>query len=170
MTSGLLAANVRLLRQGESVLGALDPSAFAAGEPGKGGSVGSHLRHCLDFYDAFLHGLATGTVHYGDRAHESRAEKDPSVALARFEGTVHRLEAQDLSDWPGTLQVRLADVLEGEVALAESTPERELEMLLGHTEHHYALIALLLRQAGHAVPADFGVAAAALPRETRPAG
>ncbi|MFN8179967.1 MAG: DinB family protein [bacterium] len=168
MTSGLLAANVRLLRQAESVLGALDRSAFAGGAAGRG-SVGSHLRHCLDFYDAFLHGLATGTVDYGDHAHEARTEKDPAVALARIEGTVHRLEAQDVAHWPGTVEVRLLDALEGEAEVAESTPERELQMLLGHTEHHYALIAFLLQQAGHAVPGDFGVAKATLPREAKPA-
>jgi hypothetical protein len=35
---------------------------------------------------------------------------------------------------------------------------RELGMLLSHTVHHYALIAMLLRARGIEPPADFGVA------------
>ena len=48
--------------------------------------------------------------------------------------------------------------MEGERVLAESTLERELQFLLNHGLHHFALIAVGLRLRGRAVPTDFGLA------------
>ena len=45
---------------------------------------------------------------------------------------------------------------------ARSTVERELQVLLSHTVHHYALIAVALRLHGLEVDPEFGVAPSTL--------
>ena len=45
---------------------------------------------------------------------------------------------------------------------ADSSVERELQVLLSHTVHHYALIAVALRLHGHPVDEEFGVAPSTL--------
>jgi hypothetical protein len=55
---------------------------------------------------------------------------------------------------------------------AVTSLERELQFLLSHTVHHFALVALLLRAQGFEVSADFGVAPSTLaywqPQSTQP--
>jgi hypothetical protein len=43
-----------------------------------------------------------------------------------------------------------------------SSARRELQFLLSHTVHHYALIAMICRQYGVGVEEDFGVAPSTL--------
>ena len=49
-----------------------------------------------------------------------------------------------------------------DVPWTASSLDRELQSLISHTVHHYALIAMLLRVSGRQPAADFGVAPSTL--------
>jgi len=159
----LLEANARLLQQGRHVLRDVDPRIFA-GEGAAAGSIGAHLRHCLDFYDAFFRGARRGVVDYDARERDPRTESDLPFALARVERTAARLTALEGSALPDRFRVRIGGSGDGDAPQhhADSSPERELDALFSHTVHHWALIAGLLRAAGHDVPVEFGVAPSTL--------
>ena len=51
---------------------------------------------------------------------------------------------------------------QGAEATSRSTLHRELQFLVGHSVHHFALIALILRQEGFDPGREFGVAPSTL--------
>ncbi|MGH9464816.1 MAG: DinB family protein [Thermoanaerobaculia bacterium] len=159
--SQLALDSVRLLAEGRALLERLDDAVFVATPAVQLGAVGSHFRHCFDFYLCFLAGLERGSVDYEAREREARIEGD-------------RWRAMQVA---GELETRLAAVgveVEGhELAVASgtgtggngghrSTVGRELQFLASHTLHHYALIAALLRLQGVEPGQEFGVAAGTL--------
>lgn len=161
MRAALLRANARLLMEGAAVLSRVDPAVFAGGGA-RAGAAGAHLRHCLDFYDAFLGGVPARRIDYHARERDARTESDRGFALARIARTADALLALDPAALPPVLAVRVGGELEEEPRWAESSPERELEALFSHTIHHWALIATGLRGEGHEIPDAFGVAPSTL--------
>ena len=161
MRAALLRANAQLLHDGAVVLGGVDPGLFAGGGA-RAGAVGAQLRHCLDFYDAFLAGTRTHRIDYDARERDVHTETDRAFALARIARTEAQLRALDAASLPDRLYVRVGGEVGVESHWADSSPERELDVLLSHTVHHWALIAAALRHAGHDVPAEFGVAPSTL--------
>ena len=143
----LARANALVLRQGAALVARLAVEQFAEAPRLPGlpetaraafarGAVGAHVRHVLDHYESFLHGLESGRVDY------DRREREREVEL------VVRTESA-----PGRAR-------EGASSLG-----RELLFLASHTVHHYALIAVLVRLWGVAPDDDFGVAPSTLAYE-----
>lgn len=156
--TGLVKQNLDAIDQGVALLEHLK-SANAGACIGK---VGPHFRHCIDFYDCFLAGLDLQCVDYDARGRSAAVESAPEPALAalhRIRGRLDELGAEDRE-----VRVR-EDAVTGQGEWTRSTVNRELLFLLSHTIHHYALIALLLRQGGIDVPADFGFAPSTLEHE-----
>ena len=156
-----IASNLEVLEQGLNLLRSLDDTTYEGVAPDDGlPSIGPHFRHCVDFYDCFLNGLGDGgetvRIDYAARSRSRAVEEEKLAALEALGDLKHRLRASGdlLEDRP--VQVTT------EVGPSGSTIQRELEVLLSHTIHHYALIALTLRQRGHAVPEEFGVAPSTL--------
>lgn len=160
----LVQANLALLRQARALLQQLDDAQYAQCELdahgiGTGrGRVGAHLRHVVDHYSSLLAGVHAGCVDYDARERNGALETSRSAmaeALLQVESALQALpargEALSLSVW----------VDSGEATArtrSDSTLARELQFLCSHTVHHYALIALLLRERGHPVELDLGVA------------
>ncbi|MEZ5307442.1 MAG: hypothetical protein R2684_09885 [Pyrinomonadaceae bacterium] len=116
-------------------------------------SVGVHIRHNLDFGDALIYGLENGIVDYAARRRDPFTEGSREVALKRTEeliGKLRRMREREL----GSIAVR-SELIEGEHLI--STADREIEFVLSHTIHHYALIVERLRGKGIDLPRDFGV-------------
>ena len=68
------------------------------------------------------------------------------------------------------LLVRMEDAPAGvEDVLLPSSTSRELQSLMSHTTHHFALIAMMLRTRGLSVERDFGVARSTLRYQERTA-
>lgn len=155
----LAGACVRVLEQGHALLGRLDDRLYTetAGLPVRSG-VGSHVRHCLDFYQSLLEGVWTGRVDYNRRGRDELVARDRACAAARIEIVVEELRA--LADLPGETPLLVspedADASEGD-AWCASTLARELQFLLSHTVHHHALVALILRLQGFEPGEEFGV-------------
>ena len=82
----------------------------------------------------------------------------PQISADRIQATRRRVRL------PRTLRVRgegaPPEVPEGQ--WPESTLERELYVLVSHTIHHYALVAVLLRTLGVDPGPEFGVAPSTL--------
>jgi uncharacterized damage-inducible protein DinB len=158
------APSVRYLRQGIELLRRLDDTTYAdlGASPFPGG-VGAQLRHCIDFFDCFLASLDDGRVDYTRRRRDPRLERDRGHAESRMRALADALAALDPSASDRELLVR-SEEAENE-RWTRSTVRRELDFLVSHTIHHYALIVALLRLGGHAVPAEldgFGVAPSTL--------
>jgi hypothetical protein len=120
------------------------------------GSIGEHVRHCLDHVAALLQPTPTGTLSYDHRARGTAVETDPAAALQR----IYRLKTA-LAQWHGRSldePIRVASLisLRGDSLISWSTLAREFAFVVSHTIHHQAVIAVLLSLHGYAVPDRFG--------------
>jgi uncharacterized damage-inducible protein DinB len=164
----IAAQNLYFLEQGRQLLATLDDELFSReGRTPRSASVGTHLRHIIDCFRCFLRGLKSDRIDYDARQRHPRIETNRATAEAALAEIVASLAALE-----GTPASRLLEVKVDADAWADpnlhwhgSTLGRELQFLLSHTVHHYALIALILRGHGHEPPADFGVAPSTLEHE-----
>lgn len=167
-SSDISAPNLRLLRQALELVRELDDGVFRA-EIGGNSSIGAHLRHVIDCYRCFLRGLSAGRIDYDGRQRDPRLEHERSVAEATLGELVAGFETLP-RDLDRRLEVKVDAVAWGTGALhwQVSTLGRELQFLVSHTVHHFALVAMLLRQQGHEPGADFGVAPSTLEHRGEP--
>jgi len=103
----------------------------------------------IEHYSCFLAGHASGRVNYDARERDPALERDRGAALARIEELAGELRRLARADLEAPAEVRLECGSGGEPAQwSRSTVGRELQFLLSHTVHHFALIGLLLAQRG----------------------
>lgn len=151
------------LRQLAEVVAGLDASRYASPPPGLGpGTVGSHVRHCLDHVQALIDATEGGRLDYDRRRRGSAMETDQDAALREME----RLDRL-LAGLPARVMGRAVTVVclldpARPAATLDSTLGRETAYVLSHTTHHNAIIGCLVRAMGGATPARFGYAAATL--------
>jgi hypothetical protein len=161
----VISENVSVLRQARGLLAGIDPRVYSSveGLPVKSGA-GAHLRHCLDFYDCFLAGLAIGRVDYNLRERDEATAVDPRRALTRIDATILALEWGSIPEplTPLTVRAEGPGDLADPAAWCRSSVGRELQSLLSHTVHHFAIIALTLRLQGVEPGEEFGVAPSTL--------
>jgi len=143
-----------LLEELMTLLARLDVSHYrAVRAQGVSGSVGAHVRHCLDHVAALARGFESGDVDYDVRVRGTAIEGDPDAAIdeiRRLLGLLREIAGYS-PDTPVWVEVGIPD-------LAPSTLARELAFVSSHTIHHFALIALLLHDADIRVPPRFGYA------------
>jgi hypothetical protein len=145
------------------VLSRLDDVTYATGGGALGAGlspVGVHFRHVFDHYHAFLSGLASDEIDYDSRHRQAPVEHDRQLAIATALGYVTDLGRLpiDLGDRPIRITMRSVASHAAEADWSQSSLKRELQFLVSHTVHHYALIKELLRRAGFDTGDDFGVA------------
>ena len=189
-TEALLAErNAAFLAQASALLETLPGEVYGARiPPFERGGIGAHLRHVLDHYDAVLASMeepvaaasAVVRIDYDARERDPATERDLDVARRRLARTLARLESFRLRAARGERKecelVVSMDAGErgGENArartLGASTVGRELQFLISHTVHHFALIAVALRLAGLEPDPDFGVAPSTLRFESQNGG
>jgi uncharacterized damage-inducible protein DinB len=123
-------------------------------------SMGEHLRHCVEHYEEFLQATHEGRcLDYEARPRDLSVESDRNVALDRISRIRRALKEQSFIP-PEGYSLRVLDT--GADTPSLSSTERELQYLLSHTVHHFAMIAVIARSHGLAVPADFGIAPSTL--------
>jgi uncharacterized damage-inducible protein DinB len=162
-----IAANLAVIRQGIALLAALGDERYAARQPlCFNASIGGHLRHILEHYQGFLRGLGDGEIDYEHRARDPLAESSTGYATGLLEAVAERLA--DLA--PALANRGLHVCAETAPGIATATTVlRELEFLLSHTIHHYALVAVMARLQGCEPEAAFGVAPSTLRFQQREA-
>ena len=156
---------VDFLRQGLELLADLSDEEYVRNFPPSFESpIGTHVRHIVDHYTCFLDGLETGSIDYDNRARDGSVETDRSAAAAAMSAVVDRLLAIDVSARDRELAVHM-DCGGGpdEAGLrGRSSVQRELQFLVSHTVHHYALVAVMLRLEGREPFDGFGVSPSTL--------
>jgi hypothetical protein len=94
----------------------IDDAGFVA--PGvDGGTVGAHLRHCIEYFRCFLTERETGLVEYDARARDPELERSRALAGHAIRAIVEDIRSSARREW---------------IALAD------------HTIHHIAIITQLL--------------------------
>jgi len=168
MTDSLIEDNVSMIEQGVRLLESLPAGVFTACSPSTlGASIGGHLRHNIDHYACFLRGISGGRIDYDNRERAADIETEPEAAVRAL-----KRAAEQLNDIQGavlnrTLEVRMDTGESNERPWTCSSVRRELQFLLSHAVHHYALIAMVCRLYGQAVDDDFGVAPSTLKHRRR---
>lgn len=161
----LVSDNLTALRQGEDLLVELTDVAYAAPVAAVfGASVGAHFRHILDHYLAFFRGWPVAAVDYEARERDPGLEARRERAVEVLRGIVQQFaswEAMSPSDRPLKVREEADDVAAAATWVASSA-RRELQFLLSHTVHHYALIAVQCRLLGVEPGRNFGVAPSTL--------
>lgn len=157
-----IAANIHVLSQGAALARSLTDQTYCNHAFGGRSAIGVHLRHALDFYEKFLDGLAAGRIDYDRRPRDKRVEQDRAYACERCDEFIARLRSVTELDAEVWVKVDVGDNADDPSAYSRSTVRRELQALIGHTIHHYALITYLLRAQDQEPDADFGVAPSTL--------
>ncbi|MBN9118583.1 MAG: DinB family protein [Planctomycetes bacterium] len=125
-------------------------------------SIGGHVRHNLDHVAALVRGLPTGELSYDHRDRGTDVERDRGAALGATRRLERELRALAWDELPPvvTLSALVSPDLPPVVAL--TSPERELAFVVSHTIHHNALVRVMVKLIGAAVPAEFGYAPSTL--------
>lgn len=161
----LIHENILFLRQGIDMLQQVDDEMYAKTvAPYFSSGVGKHIRHNLDHYEMFLLGLAGSAIDYDGRQRDARIETERLYAIERMSTIIVRLEALATQNLDRSIFVKMndADGKNRSPQWSQSTVGRELQFLLSHTVHHYALIAVILKIQGFDCHPDFGVAPSTL--------
>jgi uncharacterized damage-inducible protein DinB len=159
-------ANLDVIRQGLQLLADLGDERYAARVAvAYGASIGGHMRHIIEHYLGFLDGLPDGAVNYENRARDSLLECDSTYASDTLAAIADRLEALAYvsreEQGEASRALRIHAETNADTA-ADSSMLRELEFLLSHTIHHYALVAVMARLQGYEPAKGFGVAPSTL--------
>ena len=149
------------LEQARDLALRLEPHAFrCAHTVCYSSSIGQHLRHCVDHVESFLDGLAGGRIDYDLRIRGLNSETDPTEAVERIDRNLRRL--QDLSvNESAAISVKL-DCGEIDDPWKHSSVGRELQFLVSHLVHHFAIIAMMCRTQGIEPGEEFGFAPSTL--------
>jgi uncharacterized damage-inducible protein DinB len=136
----------------------LSATSFTSRDFSSSGSIGAHVRHCLDHAWALERGIATGEICYDHRERDTAVERNRELAVARLRRAGVRLGgiSDALLDRPLTLVAQTH--ADGRSVRVRTTAGRELAFVISHTIHHSALVAILLEHADEAVPLRLGLA------------
>ena len=158
----LVAANMTCLEQGLALLEELPAEQYTGQcEEVFNSSIGGHIRHNLDHYAAFLAGYGLGEVDYDARGRNLEVESDPVEAFRMMDACRRGLEKLAVEDLDQPIRIRMDDG--GDSTWSQTSLRRELQFLLSHSIHHYALIVSIANRHGiREFPEGFGVAPSTL--------
>lgn len=141
------------------LLSALTDEQYA--KPGTGpfrSSIGQHIRHNLDHFEAFFDGLSIARIDYESRGRSELISESTAHARRKIETYMDGLDRIDEEDTTVLLVRKEDGQPEATMEWLHSSIGRELQFLLGHTVHHHAIICFLLSDFAIALPEGFGVA------------
>jgi hypothetical protein len=156
--------NCHLLRQAAALLSSIDDAVYAeGGRTADSSPIGVHVRHMIDHYRAFFTGLPDGRIDYDARMRQTPLETDRRLALATVLGLVGDIERID--EPMGVRELLVSSRSAGDSSdpdWSRTTIKRELQFLVSHTVHHFALIKPMLQREGVPVDEQFGYAPSTL--------
>lgn len=159
---------IHYLEQGIDLLTGIDATAYVHKDPTYGSGIGCHMRHCLDHFDCFLRDFRSSKIDYDQRQRDPRLEVDREYAAEHIRSIIVGLadvQEEDMSRGVHSIMDCGSDDPE---PAAHSSVKREVQFLVSHTLHHYALIAMQLKQQGLPPQDGFGMAPSTLRyRETK---
>jgi hypothetical protein len=139
----LIQQNQSFIDQAISLILKMQPAAYSqCSEEVFSSSIGQHVRHCIEHYDELLVAHAEKrVVRYHARPRNVEVETDSEVAVNRLRFIHNQL-----------------DRVGGIATPSPSSLSRELEFLISHTVHHFALITVIANKFQIEVPENFGIA------------
>jgi uncharacterized damage-inducible protein DinB len=120
------------------------------------GSIGEHVRHCLDHVTALLAAAPSATLSYDRRHRGTSVETDPAEALRQILELKRALDIWSTRSLDEPVLVTSMISSAGDAVTGWSTLARELAFVVSHTIHHQAIIGVLLSIHGHSLPERFG--------------
>jgi len=130
-----------------------------------GGTIGGHVRHCLDHICALTDGCSSGIIKYDQRERGTLVETQASAALSELDrllNLVHNIGGSPSGFSRTPVGVRVIPSADGTSIDVSSTVEREMAFVLSHTIHHLSTIRGMLVSCGAGVTSTFGFAPATL--------
>lgn len=162
----VVRAATEALDQCAAVLAALDDGVYARPSAVMfGASIGQHVRHALDHFEAALSALDGAAVNYDLRERGTPVETDAGVARRAVGAIRARLVTISSSDTQAPVVVRVLVDASGLECEHVSTLGRELAFAAHHAVHHYAMIAAIAREWSVPVPPGFGKAPSTIRHE-----
>lgn len=157
----VVKSNIYYLSQGVELLHSISDEQYAKndGKHFKSG-VGRHFRHIIEHYQSLIEGY-TNKINYDDRPRDLKIERNKEFAIKVIRSVIDSLDffLQKPELIEKEIQVRSNEGIGEEGSpWAVSSVRRELQFLISHTVHHYAVIAMILKTEGINPPDDFGVA------------
>lgn len=154
---------VELLGRLRAVLERVPDDVYSAKPlPTLSGSVGEHVRHCLDHVATLAEGWCAPGICYDRRLRATSDETHRPEAIRRIDRLTGILLSLDDRTLSRPLVVECLLQADGVPTLGRSSVGRELAFVVHHTLHHFAVVALLLDHAGVSVPARFAHAPSTL--------
>ncbi len=155
-THPALAGCVQAGRRCQQLARLLTPAQFSSSPPGHD-SVGSHMRHCLDYFSCLIRGLELGEIDYDSRDRDPRVAADPETFSQRMGAAVDALVLKAATTVTKRLKLTQTVTESGALLTVETTLDRELVFLSGHCVHHLAIASLLAKMMGVEVSPDIGM-------------
>jgi len=156
----LCSANREQIDRLARFIESIDNSLFMISDA-LGPSIASHVRHIIEHYEHLLDNHAEGSLDYRRRPRDQDLESNQSLAGNRLRALLDKLHAKHLTAPPTRVLLLQPDIpprpntTDRQVV---TTLGRELGFLVGHTVHHMAVIAVLVRARGGEVEQAFGMA------------
>lgn len=150
-----LQAHLRSLRD---LVAALNRDVYRATPSRTSGSVGEHVRHCLDHTRALFSAASNAELTYDSRVRGTRIETDPDLAVDEIDRLSIDLEGLDERALERPVYLQSMTHRDGPPTRVATTVGREVAFVIQHTIHHCAIVAVLLDHLGVAVPERFGYA------------
>lgn len=151
-------ANHLCLEQALTLLEALDDAQYAD-RRGNWSPVGAQLRHVLEHYQSYLSGLPERAIDYDARRRDVTIETSRLRAAAVVRDLMKQLAVAETIPAETPVHVKMeCDSGSGTPNWAASSIGRELQFLVSHSVHHFALIRLLIAGDGISLDPDFGIA------------
>jgi hypothetical protein len=165
-SASVLRDNLHYLGQALALVRSIAPARFTHKNPPLYNSgVGPHLRHCMDHYELFLSGLESGSVDFDQRQRREDQQNDPRIMAEWIQALMRGMQGVGSERLSQGLRVKMDCGSELADPWSQSSVLRELQFLISHTVHHFALIRMILLDQGVQTPAGFGVAPSTLKHE-----
>ena len=143
MNTALINSLISTLYKSKNLLQELNSKSYCCKEIGPYySSVGSHVRHILDFYTCIFNGLECEHVNLTSRERDQRIENDCHCAISRIDTIVAKIQGLNSKDLNSFIKVD--DDLGNGIVTLQYTLGALLAQANGHTIHHYAIIGYIL--------------------------
>ncbi len=168
-TPEVIVSNIHFLQQGIELLETITDELYTTnkGKYNKSG-IGRHFRHIVEHYFSLIDAHFEGIINYDDRSRDLRLENDREFMIYTLSKVIDAIK--ELGKAPSLINNKVIIVCntgsENEVdTVSSSSVLRELQFLISHTVHHYALIGFILKTMEFTPKKNFGVAPSTLKHE-----
>ncbi|MAY73382.1 MAG: hypothetical protein CMJ31_01410 [Phycisphaerae bacterium] len=164
----LVEAALALLDRTASTIEQLPGDAYSKAAPGcDNATIGQHVRHLVDHYEALVCGYETErVVSYDRRERGGTVETDTGAALDAIRSLRERLDGLDDVQLSFDVTIRVLPAPDAEEIELPSMFSRELAFVTHHGVHHHALIKLVARDLGVELDSTFGRAPSTVKAES----